>query len=60
MQAVTVRLTESVSVRRYVCNRGHPHPTYAGAVACEAARAEGSNDTQLEALFDAEVEEFNA
>lgn len=60
MQAVTVRLDHETTVKRYVCNRGHPHPTSIGATDCETARAAGATDSELEDLFDAEVAEFNA
>ena len=65
MQEVTVRINTDVvkggeAVTRYVCNRSHPHPTSAGALACEAARAGGATDAELLTLFNAEVAEFNA
>lgn len=59
MQKVAVRL-DTTTVDRWVCNRGHPHPTHDGAVACEAAREAGATDSELYALFDAEVAEFNS
>lgn len=43
------------AVQRWVCNRGHPHPTEQGAVTCEAARAGGATDNELQLIFDAEV-----
>jgi hypothetical protein len=60
MQETTVRLDHETTVRRWVCNRGHPHPTVTGAQACEAARGAGATDAELLVLFDAEVVEFNA
>jgi hypothetical protein len=60
MQRTTVRLDPETTVDRWVCNRGHPHPTVTGSEECEAARAAGATDAELLALFDAEVAEFNA
>lgn len=54
----TVRGGEKVD--RWICNRGHPHPTSAGAQDCEEARAAGATDSELLALFNAEVALFNA
>jgi hypothetical protein len=59
MQRIDV-IVNRESVARYVCNRSHPHPTQAGAEACEAARAEGATDAELLVLMEAEVAEFNA
>lgn len=59
MQEVAVRINQE-RVVRYVCNRGHPHPTHAGATNCETARAGGATDAELLALFNAEVAAFNA
>lgn len=59
MKSTTVVIDQE-KVTRYVCNRGHPHPTSAGAENCEAARAGGATDAELLALFNAEVAEFNA
>jgi len=56
----TVVLIDEASTHRWVCNRGHPHPTRAGALACEEARANGATDEELYVLLDAEVAEFNA
>lgn len=56
----TVVLIDQTPTHRWVCNRGHPHPTRIGAIACEEARANGATDEELHALFDAEVAEFNA
>lgn len=60
MQPVKVQLDSATVVERWVCNRGHPHPTRLGAVGCEEARDDGASDAALLALFDAEVAEFNA
>jgi hypothetical protein len=60
MQSVRVKIAHETIVTRYVCNRGHPHPTLNGASECEQARAAGATDEELYALFDAEVAEFNA
>jgi len=60
MQEVRVRLNPTTTVPRYVCNRGHPHPTRSGAEACETSRAAGATDAELSTLLDAEVAEFNA
>lgn len=59
MQETTV-IIDRTRVSRWVCNRGHPHPTSAGAEACETARAAGATDAELLTLFNAEVAEFNA
>ena len=55
-----MRLDADTTVRRWVCNRGHPHPTRDGSLASETARADGATDAQLTALLEAEVTEFNA
>jgi len=59
MQKTTI-LIDRQRVDRWVCNRGHPHPTIAGAEDCEAARAEGATDAELLELFNEEVAAFNA
>lgn len=59
MQQTTV-LIDRTKVDRWVCNRGHPHPTRTGAEACEAARADGASDADLLVLLEAEVAAFNA
>jgi hypothetical protein len=53
-------IVNRVKVARWVCDRGHPHPTQTGAEECETARAEGATDAELLVLMQAEVEEFNA
>ncbi len=60
MQLTRIKLDSTTTVERWVCNRGHPHPTSAGAEACEIARAAGATDAELLVLFNAEVAEFNA
>lgn len=59
MQEIALTINQE-NVTRYVCNRGHPHPTSTGATNCETARAAGATDQQLYDLFNAEVAEFNA
>lgn len=50
----------TMTVKRYGCTRGHPHPTSAGASVCETARIAGATDAQLLVLFNAEVAEYNS
>ena len=60
MKEAIVRLDHETTVHRWVCNRGHPHPTVIGSMNCETAREAGATDQELLDLFDAEVVEFNS
>jgi hypothetical protein len=65
MQSIIVLIDKDTTrkgraVQRWVCNRGHPHPTSAGAQACETARANGATDAELAAMLEDEITAFNA